>query len=311
MEYKNNKSLEKAAGFLPKKISDSIYSLSTQTYNSITELRLHKNGCVGVVIDNQNHYLSPAGITADANYAYKTSANDIEDFLYNLCDGSVFIHENTIKNFYISIDNIRVGISGKAKYTDGKISTLSDITGLCIRLPRYIENFASELYGILMDKGFDDGAGVLISSKPGIGKTTLLKDLSVKLSSSNQKNKPYRVCVIDEREEIYDEKLFSSTHCDFLLGVDKIQGIETASRLLSPQIIICDELSGYDEALKICKIKSRGIVFICSVHADSPDGVLSKDYLKEMFDEKIFKGIYHLTKDGRNVTGKYTEVLKC
>ncbi len=293
----------KIISYMPERIKNALLSLDKRVLYKITELRLHSGGCVGVVIAGKNYYLSGAGITKDASFSFKSDASEVENVLYNLCGGSFFVHENSLSEFYMAVDGIRVGISGRAKITDGKAVGISDIFGLCIRIPHHIENASKNLYDILLSSGFHNSCGVLIVSKPGVGKTTLLRDLALKLSSGE---KPFRVCVIDERCEIYDKDLFSLSHCDFLQCVDKINGIETASRLLSPEIIICDEISCPEEAEKIARIKSRGIIFICSFHADSAANALGKDYIKIMFKEKVFDSVYELSRDGQAVLGKYT-----
>ena len=48
-------------------------------------------------------------------------------------------------------------------------------------------------------------------------------------------------------------KLFDRCCVDFLKGIDKIKGMEIAGRVLSPEIIICDEIATPEEAEKITR----------------------------------------------------------
>ncbi|MBQ8759471.1 MAG: hypothetical protein IJZ20_07240, partial [Clostridia bacterium] len=177
-----------------------------------------------------------------------------------------------------------------------------EISSINIRLARHIPGCSESLMKHIGEKGFEDGKGILIISKPGIGKTTLLRDLAVNLSSENKYGLK-RVCVIDERDEIHMENVFENCCVDFLSGMSKTKGIETACRLLSPEIIICDEISGSEEAQKIILQKNSGVIFIASYHADSTESALKKEYIKRMFDDGVFSHLFLLTRNSKKVEG--------
>lgn len=300
---KDNSSFFKIKDCLPIQVSSALTRLDKSTLDKICEIRLRDGGITTITIEGENHVLSIKGLTKDVQLAVKCSRCDIEDFIYKFCRGSVYAHENTISENFLIRDGIRVGL-GKGSYSESDIHY--GITSINIRIPRHIHGFSDHLMNHITDNGFYHGSGILIISNPGVGKTTLLRDLAINLSSG-KKTIMKRVCVIDERNEIFMEKIFENCCIDFISGVEKCRGIETASRLLSPEIIICDEISGPTQANEITLQKNSGIVFIASYHADSAESALRKEYIRKMFEEGVFSHLYLLTRNKSKITGLLTK----
>lgn len=299
-------SLYKIKPYLPQKISSCFARLDKNTIDKICEIRMRRDGITTVTVDGKNLILSLSGITSNIASAIKTTKEEIDDFVYRFCKGSVYSHENTLSEFYIVSDGIRVGISGQASYMNDMGMTVGEIHSLNIRLPRHVSGCSKVLVEHINQFGFSDGSGILIASSPGVGKTTVLRDLAVNLSDGTV-SPMRRVCIIDERNEIYMNRVFENCCTDFLSGVNKIKGLEIAARVLSPQIIICDEISGPDEAEKILRQKNGGIIFIASVHSDSYHDAMNKDYIKELFDKGVFSHICILSRTGTKIN---SEIIK-
>ena len=89
------------------------------------------------------------------------SRSEMEETVDRLCGGSMYAHSETIKQGYISLSNgVRAGISGRAAVEDGKIIGVSDISGICIRLPHFVKSDVSLITGLLRE--FDFSLGILI-----------------------------------------------------------------------------------------------------------------------------------------------------
>lgn len=292
--------------YFPQNICVCLSKLDKNTLDKISEIRLRKNGITTVTIDGMNLYLSLSGITTDAASSLKTSEDDIEDFIYKFCKGSVYTHENTLSEFYIVNDGIRVGISGKAVYSNTNRLTPSDIYSLNIRIPHHIRNCSQEVAQHISDNGFFDSKGILIASPPGVGKTTFLRDLAIKLSDGSI-SPVRRVCVIDERNEIFMNRVFDNCCTDLISGVEKVKAIEIAARVLSPEVIICDEISGPDEAEKITRQKNGGIIFIASVHSETYAETMRKEYIRSMFEKCVFSHLCLLKRCGGKIE---TELIR-
>lgn len=295
---------------LPSHISGALSRLSLSALEKIEEIRLRANAVTTVTISGETCVLCESGITKKSTKPLTTSTQDIEDFIYRFCKGSVYSYEHTLSEFYITIGSVRVGISGEAHVKNGVLSGVGSIYSVNIRIPRHIDGCAATVTEHIARCGFPDGKGILIASAPGQGKTTLLRDLTKSLSlctGESEISQIYKVCVIDERREIYMDGIFRFCCADFLLGTGKVKGIEIASRVLSPQIIICDEIGSAEEAESIRLQKNSGTVFIASVHADSTEAIMKKEFLRKMFEEGVFGYTYLLNRKGGVFSGTFTE----
>ncbi len=255
---------EKILGFLPERVKNTVL-----TYNSdiICEIRLRAGRNAVITTPSAN---IPTDVTV--------TEEELSEAVSRICGGSLHSYEETIKNGYLPLpEGGRAGVCGT--FSGG---TVRDITSVCIRIPRNIKGAGRSLCRRLITEG--KGGGMLIYSPPGEGKTTLLRDIAVTLSSP-----PYlrRVAVIDSREEIYRKDSFALSSADIYLGYPKAYGIELATRTMSPQYIVCDEL-GHDEAFQILKYQSRGIPLICTAHSDSLEGLLSRSCFSSLHKEGIF-----------------------
>lgn len=189
------------------------------------------------------------------------SEGEMRDVFLSLCGHSVFSHENEIRKGFVNVGRAyRAGICGTAVTEDGAVKNVKDITSLVFRIPREIHGCAD----VLFQRGVDFSGGVLIVGEPSSGKTTLLRDL-VQALSEGRHGTCRRLSVLDERGELGG--MFSLGPCaDVLSGYPKKQGFDTAVRMLSPELIVCDELGDADlEEVK--KSSFSGVSMIASVHA--------------------------------------------
>ncbi len=296
---KESSPMHRIRSSLPSQVSSALSRLDKAALDRICEIRLRRGGITTVTLEGKNYVLSSNGLSDNTSQAIICQKQDIEAFLYKFCKGSVFSYEETLKNGYIVSGGIRAGMGSLSSQESGMEF---DIASISLRIPKHIPGCADKLFSHICTNGFEDGKGILVISSPGAGKTTLLRDLAVSLSGGRGFGIK-RVCVIDERNEIYMEKVFEHCCIDFISGIDKCRGIERASRLLSPEIIICDEISGCEEAKRITLQKNSGIIFIASFHADSYESALKKSYIRDMFEESVFSHIYTLTRTKDGIEG--------
>ena len=284
--------------WLPSAVNASLTRIDRETMEKISEIRMRKNGIITVTIDGRNRLLTSCGVEKESSCTVNVTGAEIDDFIYKACKGSVYSHEATLNSFYITHSGIRIGLGGSV---DAK-GNINEITSVNIRIPCHVSGCSSRAYEYFEKNGIDSGKGLLVISPPGVGKTTLLRDHAQKLSCCRRNSggmEMKRVCVIDERYEIFMPHVFDNCCVDFISGTDKQTGIERAVRLLSPEIIICDEISGEEEAKKITKCKHNGTVFVASFHCEGFEYVMKNSFISRMFDEGVFGGVCAL-KRGKN-----------
>ncbi len=188
------------------------------------------------------------------------SREEIQEIFTSICSHSVFSHEREIQQGYVlTADSGRVGVCGTAVLENGRIKSVRDVTSLVFRISREIPGCGDRLFL----EGVELSRGLLIAGEPSSGKTTLLRDIAHSLSVG--KFQPVRrVAVVDERGEIGGD--FDLGPCaDILKGYPKAEAFDVALRMLSPEFIVCDELSANDlEAVR--QSVFAGVPLIASVH---------------------------------------------
>lgn len=287
---------------LPEKVANAVRRLDG---TCITEIRLRANGLQTVLYNGRELVISKdLSVLPQCKDPMTLEYKDIENVVFALCSGSVYAHSEQIKQGFITKNGVRVGIGGKAIIKDGAMSGYSSYSSLNIRFPKHIENCADPLFSILAKNGSRHVGGILVISPPGGGKTTFLRSLAGGISrsfSDGGKMCRKRVCVIDERAEIYMKEAFFNCCADFLTYLPKEYSIELATRVLSPEYIVCDEIGNEKEADAICKGATKGVTFVASCHGKDISDVMQKPTMRKLFENKVFSCACELS----CVDGKY------
>ena len=161
---------------------------------------------------------------------------EIQDTLGKLCEDSVHTYGDTIKEGYVTLDvGYRIVVCGSAHSEGENIRGIYAISSLVIRIPHIVKNAAEGIIDIV--KKEQQVVPTLFYAPPGTGKTTLLRDLALKISSGLN---AMRVCIVDTRGELYQKELFRNSLVDVLSDYKRGKGMEIATRTMSAQVIICD-----------------------------------------------------------------------
>ena len=242
----------------------------------------------GVVIEeirlraDRRVYVSSGGTNFPLGYIFERSM--IEDVVQSLCDGSMYAHAESIRNGYLTVDGgVRVGIVGRACVENGKIVGVYDVSGLCIRIPNDVKVTGAQVRELLKDPSI--GAGVLVYSPPGEGKTTLLRAVSLAMASGSD---ALRVAVVDQRGELGAFLSETDACIDVLSGYPKAEGIEIAARSMNAQLIVCDEIGGEAEVKAMIAAQNCGVPLLASAHAANIDGLLRRTGIAAMHRAAIF-----------------------
>ncbi len=276
-----------ALQILPDRLSEAALRCASLYGGVFSEIRLRTHSPLFITSSGRN--LS-CGVTC--------TRRDIDDVIRRLTGNSLYSFGDTIREGYITTSGgLRAGVCGRAVTQGGVVSAVCDISSVCIRVPHRVRGAGDVAYGLLKQSGFKDG--LLIYSAPGVGKTTLLRELVWRLAGGEH---PFRVAVVDTRCEIYPG-LEGETSADFLSGYPRGKGIEIAVRTLSPQFVVCDEIGSAQEAEAICEAAFSGVKLIATAHASSFEELSESRLMQELWEAEPF-GIY-LGLLGRE-RGRYT-----
>lgn len=180
---------------------------------------------------------------------------------------SLYAREDELANGFFTLpDGSRAGVCGMVSSADGRLKSISDIGSIVIRVAREVVGCAK---GILPQ--VEASEGTLIVSPPGLGKTTLLRDIARLLSERGK-----RVCVIDERGEIAACKdgiptLDVGPRTDVFSMCDKRAALMTAIRALSPDVVVTDELGAAGDDAAVLEAARCGVRVVASAHGASLD----------------------------------------
>ncbi len=216
------------------------------------------------------------------------TAQELGALLVRLCGGSLYAYSDTIREGYMTLpDGIRVGLGGRAVCENAHIIGISEIDSLCIRLPHRHGNVGEPVCRLLrhMAETGEGARGVLIYAPPGVGKTTLLRGVAAAMASPPD---PWRTVVIDTRGELCFETDGSSLCLDVLQGYPRARGVEIATRTLSAQLMVCDEIGDVDEAMALISCHHGGVPLVASAHAGSVDELLRRTGIRLLHEAKLF-----------------------
>ncbi len=221
--------------FLPQTIKNG---LSHTNLQYVYEIRLRVDKPTTVNVGGKYYYLSEYGITANRTKSIYCTVDDLADCIYQAGNYSVYSVEEQLKRGFLTAEHgERIGIAGEYVFEKGQPLSLRNFNGLCIRVPHEVIGCGEEIFKRCMP---DRVCNLLLMSSPGLGKTTILRDLGRLLSDRTRKN----VLICDERGEI-SIGIFGES-CDIIKYADKATAFESGIRAMRPDIIMTDEITVHD-----------------------------------------------------------------
>lgn len=282
------------AGEAVRKISDVLME-------DIQEIRLRVNRPVSATVMGAVRYITDNGqLTYNPESSVIVNEQTLRRSFEAVCQYSVHSFQSDISEGFITLrGGHRVGICGTVIMRSGIAENVKNISSLNFRIARETIGCADEL----CRRVFSDGlCSILIAGAPASGKTTMLRDTARILGER------YRTAVIDERGELAAvmngvPQNNVGINTDVFDGYDKPRGIMTAIRVMSPQIIICDEIGSSADFAAIRAAASSGVCIAASVHGANMDGLKCKGIDLNTFDKTVFLG----TESG---LGKISDIVK-
>ena len=256
--------------------------LSPKELESLEELRLRAGFPMAMSIAGQEQ--------VPESWKEKTlSEYDLRRVLEVAGKGSVHAILDQLRSGYVTAPGgVRLGICGEAAVEDGRVRAFRTVTSLAIRIPHTIPGVARPLLPTL----FEDGRllSTLIISPPGVGKTTLLRDL-IRCLSVGDGVPPLRLGVADERGELGagDLRPFLGPRTDVLENVPKAAALLMLLRGMAPQVLAADEITDPADLRAMEQAAGCGAVLLATAHASSLEDLRRRPLYRRLLESEIFR----------------------
>lgn len=240
---------------------------------------------------------------------------DILQTLQSICDNSIYSYQNQICEGFITIKGgHRVGITGSAIISNGKITNINYISNLNFRIARQMIGCSNNLLDYILDLTNNTIYNTLIISSPGAGKTTVLRDVIRRISNGIEDIgfKGKNISVVDERGEI--AAMYKGVpqndigiRTDILDNIKKSDGMKMVIRSMSPDIIVADEIGSIEDVEAINYAICCGIKGIFTAHGSSFEDLNLNPAISGLIKKQIFERLVFLDKKHKgNIEKIYT-----
>ncbi len=187
----------------------------------------------------------------------------LHETLARMMEDSLYAREEELRQGYFTMGGgVRVGVCGSISARNGAVQAISAVSSLCVRIPRQVLGCGEALW-----RGKPES--LLILSPPGLGKTTIARDVARLASDAG-----FNVAVADERRELSAcregvSQFDLGCRTDVMDNCPKHIAIPMLLRACAPELIVVDEIGSPADAAALREASRCGVQLLATAHASS------------------------------------------
>ena len=281
------RTLDWLTGLMPLDLRQPLDKLIAECREPVEEFRLRLGRPPSVTVSGMELGAESGTVTRE----------HLHTVLENASQASVHTVLEQVKHGYITLKGgHRMGLCGTASYRNGEIMTMRYLTSLALRIARAAKGVAAPVLPQLMEQG--QLQNTLILAPPGVGKTTLLRDLVRTLSEDG-----FRVGVADERGELAalweGEPQFDIGRCtDVIDGCPKREGMSILLRGMNPQVLAADEITDPKDVRVLRDACGCGVALLATAHGGSLSDLKQRPVYRGLLECNVFQRVVLLERHG-------------
>ena len=291
------RAFEQAASVLPMELRRQAMALPEGERARTEELRLRCGWPMTAVLPGGEVPLSRRAVVPE----------DLELLLEIASRSSIHAVLPQLREGYLTIEGgHRIGICGTMVTQEQQVRTIRALSSVSIRIARQLRGTAVTVLPRLLEG--DRLCSALIAAPPGLGKTTLLREL-VRCISEGEGGPALRVGLTDERGEVAAlyggrPQLEVGRRTDVIEGCSKARGAMLLLRAMNPQVLAMDEITAPEDVDALTAAAGCGAVLLATAHGER-GGLSSRPLYRRLLEEKIFRRLVTI---GRGTAGREYEV---
>ena len=284
-------SFVQAVQALPLRLRQEALSLTEGERGRTEELRLRAGWPMTAVLPEGERPLGGSPV----------EGRELEQLVEIASRASLHTVLDQVRRGYLTFEGgHRIGLCGTAALREGEIHALRAISSANLRIARQVKGAAAPVLDGLCPGG--RLADTLILAPPGLGKTTLLRDL-IRSVSEGEGCTPLRVSLADERGEVaamYNGRpqLEVGRRTDVAEGCPKAQGLMLLLRAMNPQVLAVDEITAPEDVGALITAAGCGVTLLATAHGEGRAGLERRPLYRPLLDEGLFRFLVRIRREG-------------
>ena len=284
-------SFVQAVQALPLRLRQETLSLTEGERGRTEELRLRAGWPMTAVLPEGERPLGGAPV----------EGRELEQLVEIASRASLHAVLDQVRRGYLTFEGgHRIGLCGTVSLRDGEIHGLRDISSANLRIARQVKGAAAPVLDRLCPGG--RLADALILAPPGLGKTTLLRDV-IRSVSEGEGCTPLRISLADERGEVaamYSGRpqMEVGRRTDVAEGCPKAQGLMLLLRAMNPQVLAVDEITAPEDVQALIMAAGCGVTLLATAHGEDRAALERRPLYRLLLEEGLFRFLIRIRREG-------------